>query len=334
MKKSMLFAIASIVWCSCAKEGYVDSSATESSAPSLDSVIVAPVGYDYPAAPTFKVLSWNVEHFVDPYDDPYIDHEREDDPPANMPQRVELLLKALRKADADIVVLQEFESAKYLQKLATDSLADMGYQFFADIPSHTWYMNVVVMSRFPTGLIYGYGNATTPLPGYLNEDGSQETQNHINTRMWSLEMFPAEDYTFLLTGVHLKAGRGERNIAMRKGQLDLLVAQFNRLLAENPEQNMLFVGDLNATPRSEELSMLLDNEHLQANFTDVIDTAVYSHPADAPSRRLDYLLINQHMLPEMVNETVRVEHFFSGDTMRTISDHLPVVGQFYKENKD
>lgn len=299
----------------------------------MDSVIVVPTDYEYPGDSTFKILSWNVEHFVDPYDDPYINHEREDTPPANMPLRLSLFLSALKKANADIVVLQEFESAKYLKQLALDSLPDMEYRYFADIPSHNWYMNVVVMSRFPMGIIYGYGNVTTPLPGFTTEEGGKETQNHINTRMWSIDIFPAEDYSFLLTGAHLKAGRGDRDIAMRKGQLNLLVAQFNRMLLEDQDKNILVAGDLNATPNSEEIALLLNNDKLKDTFIDPIDTAIYSHPANAPTRRLDYMLVNENMHSEAVQNSIKVGNYFSSDTMEIISDHLPVTGRFYNEEK-
>ena len=320
---------------SCAPTNYQTSvNSVQTTQPiAVDSAIVMPAGYTYPSDSTFKILSWNVEHFVDPYDDPYVDNERENTPPANMAQRRRLLMQALRQVDADVVVLQEFESAKYLQQLATDSLPDMGYQFFADVPSHGWYMNVVVMSRFPMGIISGYGSATTPLPGYVAEDGSRETQNHINTRMWSIDVFPAEDYSFLLTGVHLKAGRGPRNEAMRTGQLNLLTATFNRMLDENPGKNMVVAGDLNATPNSAEIGLLLRNDRLKNRFVDPIDTVVRSHPADAPTRRLDYMLVNRNMYAEMVENSIAVASFFSRDTMRMISDHLPVVGQFYREEK-
>ncbi len=320
----------------CAPTSYQTptTTAVQTSEPIIaDSAIVVPAGYTYASDSTFKILSWNVEHFVDPYDDPYIDNERENTPPENMAQRRHLLMQALRRADADVVVLQEFESAKYLQQLATDSLEDMDYQFFADVPSHGWYMNVVVMSRFPMGIISGYGSVTTPLPGYLAEDGSRETQNHINTRMWSIDVFPAENYAFLLTGVHLKAGRGPRNEAMRTGQLNLLTTTFNRMLDENPGKNMIVAGDLNATPSSSEISLLLRNDRLKNGFIDAVDTTVKSHPADAPSRRLDYMLINRNMYDEVVENSVMVASFFSSDTMRIISDHLPVVGQFYREEK-
>ena len=297
-----------------------------------NSVIVTPHDYDYPKGPTFKLLSWNVEHFIDPYDDPYIDNDRENSPPDNMPLRRKLLIDALKEADADIVVLQEFESAKYLKQLAQDSFPDMEYKFFADIPSHNWYMNVVVMSRFPMGIIRGYGSATTPLPEYVSEEGKKETQNHINTRMWSIDVYPAEDYNFVLTGLHLKAGRGDRNIAMRKGQMNLLTAQFNRMLTEDPDKNMIVAGDLNSTPNSEEIGLLVRNNVLKNGFIDPLDTSIYTHPSNKPRRRLDYILINENMDPEV--EDIRVESFFSPDTMRIISDHLPLTGVFLKKEMD
>jgi endonuclease/exonuclease/phosphatase family metal-dependent hydrolase len=300
---------------------------------SKDVVTVIPHDFAYSSDSTFKILSWNVEHFVDQFDDPYIDNDRENSPPKNMKLRLDLFLKALKTADADIVVLQEFESAKYLKQLALDSLPEMEYRYFADIPSHNWYMNVVVMSKFPMGIMYGYGNVTTPLPDYVTETGEQESQNQINTRMWSMEIFPSADYEILLSGVHLKAGRSERDVAMRKGQLNFLVSQFNRMLTENSDKNMVLVGDLNAVPTSEELRILTANNKLKSNFIDPIDTAVHSHPANAPRWRLDYMLVNKNMYSEMIDNTVKVDAFFSADTMRMISDHLPVTGSFLRKDR-
>jgi len=294
--------------------------------------LVKPIDYTYPADSSFKVLSWNVEHFVDLHDDPYINNPRENNPPKNTKLRISLLLKALRIADADVVVLQEFESAKFLRQLAEDSLSNMGYRYFGDIPSHNWYMNVVMMSRFPMGLMTGYGLATTPLPGFFNKEGKAETQNNINSRMWSVDVFPSENYSFLLTGVHLKAGRSNRDIAMRKGQIGLLMETFNQYLIANPYKNMILAGDHNATPESEEIAMLTKGKTLKNRFVDTIDPAVFSHPANAPNRRLDYILINENMNKEALDKGAKVVQFFSPDTMRIISDHLPVVARFLKKD--
>ncbi|MDN5214836.1 endonuclease/exonuclease/phosphatase family protein [Fulvivirgaceae bacterium BMA12] len=328
-----IFFIFSVLLCGACTQESDDLMVQTDDIFSWDSVIVVPSDYEYPKTPTFKVLSWNVEHFVDSHDDPYIDNERENNPPENMSLRLELLVKALKIANADVVILQEFEGAKFLRQIARDSLDGMNYLFFADNPSHNWYMNVIVMSRFPMGLAYGYGNATTPLPDYVAEDGTKETQNHINTRMLSINVYPSENYSFLLTGVHLKAGRGERNIAMRKGQINLLQKVFNRLLYQTPEKNMIIAGDLNATPDSEEIHLLVNNDDLLKPFIDPLAPSILTHPSDSPSRRLDYILVNDNMRAEMINNSIEVKSFFSSDSMRIISDHLPVVGVFSKNDQ-
>jgi len=256
---------------------------------------VVPVGHKYTDKKDFTILSWNVEHFLDPFDDPYIDSQRENKPDSLMANKVADLAAALKKMNADIVVLQEFESAKFLKRIADEQLQNMGYQYFADIPSQGWYMNVVVLSKFPLGIIYGYGNVTTPVLGYRNEEGMPETQNNINARMWSIEAYPSPNYNFLLTGLHLKAGRGERNIAMRKGQINFLKQQFSRFLKEDKNKNMLIAGDFNSLLDSEEINLFLKEKKETERFIDPLPKTAMTHTSDDPNRRLDYILMNTNM---------------------------------------
>lgn len=295
------------------------------------SVLTAPVGYKFSAQESFKVLSWNVEHFVDPFDDPYINNRREDEPAENMKDRVNLLITALHKADADVVVLQEFESEKYLMKLTKDSFPELGYRFFSDAASPDWYMNVVLMSRFPLGVLRAYGDVTTPVPGYLDDEGKKETQSHLNTRMWTLQVFPAADYHFWLTGVHLKAGGGNRNKSMRTGQIQFLQTEFQQLMDANPFANIMMAGDFNAYPNSSELD-LLTSPGKDYSLIDVLDSTVLTHPSDQPERRLDYMLLNPNMMKELKSGAIEVKYFFSADSMRMLSDHLPVMGEFYPKD--
>ncbi|MCR1025666.1 endonuclease/exonuclease/phosphatase family protein [Cellulophaga baltica] len=289
---------------------------------------VIPSNYTYPQKKSFKVLSWNVEHFVDSFDDPYIDSKRENIPDSLMGNKIADLVTALKKTNADVVVLQEFESAKFLRSIADENLQNMGYKYFADVPSHGWYMNVVIMSKFPLGVIYGYGNVTTPLLGYKNKDGLPETQNTLNTRMWSIEVYPAPNYNFLLTGVHLKAGRGERNIAMRKGQINFLKQQFNRFLKEDKNKNMLVVGDFNSLLGSEEINLFTNEKRNREKFIDPLPQTIMTHTSDDPKRRLDYILINTNMYKEYKENSAEVPQLFTPQKMREISDHLPVTTTF------
>jgi hypothetical protein len=44
------------------------------------SSLILPEDYVDQVGDTLRVLSWNVEHFVDAYDSPYIDNRRENEP--------------------------------------------------------------------------------------------------------------------------------------------------------------------------------------------------------------------------------------------------------------
>lgn len=290
--------------------------------------IVTPHWHENGVGDTLKVLSWNVEHFIDAHDNPYTRNDREDSG-EKMEGRVDLLVKALRKANADIVVLQEFEHVQFLQQIANDSLKDMGYAFFADHESIGWYMNVVVMSRVPLGIVYGYGSVTTPVAYSDAETGEEkyQTQNRLNTRLWSVDVLVNDHYSFLLTGVHLKAGRGPRNEAMRMGQIQFLKGQFERFLKENKNRNMLIVGDFNATPDSEEFQFMLDGGS-PVQFIDNLPDSVFTHPADNPRWRIDHILPNKNMQPELVPNSLQVKYFFDAETQNKLADHLPMVAKF------
>ena len=283
---------------------------------------VFPRDYDPSVYDTLKVVSWNVEHFIDAHDNPYIDNRWENNP-EKAGERYDLLAEALTKIDADIVVFQEFEGAPFAKWLAEEEFDELGYRFFADYESNNWYMNVVVISRVPLGVMQGYGNVFTPV--IFTEDSVRkvQTQDYINTRMWTCDVWVSADYHFKLTGLHLKAGGGERNVAMRMGQINFLKGRFEAFRKANRAVNLLTVGDLNSYPNSEELTALQQGKR-NARMIDPLHDSIYTHPADNPERRLDYILYNRNLQKEVIPGTVKVEVPFSNSKMREISDHLPV----------
>lgn len=335
MKTNSLTLLLLVFAAACRSDGSDHGSKTEIESRQIkklglneSSVISYPDDYTFAEDSTFSLLSWNVEHFVDPFDDPYINHPREDSPRAEMTEKISLFVEAIKKADADVVVLQEFESEKYLMQLASDSFPELNYRFFADAASPNWYMNVVLMSRFPLGVMHAYGDVYTPLIDYENEKGIKERQAKINTRMWKMQVFPSTNYQFWLCGVHLKAGRGERNEATRLGQIALLKDQFNTLLRQDGAANLMIAGDFNALPDGPELDELCRPAKGAVSFIDHLNPTDYTHPADKPERRLDYILMNSQMQAEMIKNSLKVRSFFSADSMRIISDHLPLTIQF------
>lgn len=290
---------------------------------------VFPTDYQPLASDTFRVMSWNVEHFVDLYDNPYVQNRREDNPDSvAFEKKTALFTEVLRKADADIVVLQEIEHIQLAKQLAETVFPELNYRYFADAASINWYQNVVVMSRVPLGVLYSYGNVYSPV-AYTDEEGQEqyETQSMINTRLWTIEVMVKPDYGFYLSGAHLKAGRGPRNEAMRLGQIGLLKEQFARFIDENQKANILLLGDMNSVPDSKEVAALKAGDK-GVLLHDPLPADVLTHPADELERRLDYLFVNENMLPELVKGSAEVPMLLPADQMRIISDHLPVFADF------
>jgi len=58
-----------------------------------------------------------------------------------------------------------------------------------------------------------------------------------------------------------------------------------------------------------------------------------THTADDPKRRLDYILVNENMVPELVKGSVKVPMLLNEKEMRTVSDHLPVIADFVASEK-
>lgn len=283
--------------------------------------IQTPEWYNPALYDTISVLTWNLEHFTDDHDSPYINHPRENNPDSSLIRRRELTMQALRAIDADIVVFQEVESSAFIASLAGDFLEDMGYQLFTGRESDTWYMNVVIMSRIPLGMLYSYANIYT----YRDENS---LQHHTNNRMVSVDVLVRPGYHFLLTGVHLKAGRSETDRNWRIGQLNLLRDHYAQVLAMNPKARILLTGDLNIMNDHPEYHHAL-GQGTAVEFVDPLgDVDSFTHPADNPTRQLDYVLPNVNMNRDLVPGSKQILTPFDPATMEFISDHLPVIARF------
>jgi endonuclease/exonuclease/phosphatase family metal-dependent hydrolase len=303
-----------------------------------------PPGYAFPPDDTVRVATWNLEHFVDGHDNPYIDAGREDAPDSAMSGRVDRAVRGLRALNADLVVLQEAESEAFLRRLVDERLDDLSYAFATSVESPTWYMNVVLLSRYPLGVVRSYADVVTPIVGQRTDEGAPAAQSLTNHRLWMADVRVGPQQVWTVVGAHLKAGRAPEDQGWRVGQIRFLHAELARLLADRPEAPVLVAGDLNARADSPELRLLLNDparpapdslvgapEVRRARFTDPLaGRPSFPHPADAPARQLDYLLPNQALRPALVDGSARVARPLPPDSMAATSDHLPVVGAFLR----
>jgi endonuclease/exonuclease/phosphatase family metal-dependent hydrolase len=273
---------------------------------------------------TLTLVSWNVEHFTDTFDNPYINHRMEDSTRVS-DEKMQLFVEALLKFDADVVLLQEFESAAFGNALAKQALESLGYKFVTAWESKDWYMNVVMLSRVPIGVVEGYGNVHTSA-FYPNDSGDTiyEVQSLLNDRMWNTALWPNAHHQIFITGVHLKAGRRPRDKAMRLGQLDFLMGRFFELTNGDTTATLLLAGDLNSYPDSEEIAFITSDKQ-PVVLSDPLSPNEFSHPADAPRQRLDYILMNPVGISRSAKEApVRILKPYGPAEMRKISDHLPL----------
>ncbi|MFO7847175.1 MAG: endonuclease/exonuclease/phosphatase family protein [Balneolaceae bacterium] len=319
-----------VVSCSTTQNQTAPSATAYSSNPW--EIVSIPEWYNPADYDTISVVTWNLEHFVDQYDNPYIDNERENSPDSNMAERRKLLAVAIEELDADIVVFQEVESAAFVEAWAEEQVEEMGYRLFTGRESNDWYMNVVVMSRLPLGMLYSYANIFTPIEGETNDDGNPARQHFTNNRLVSVDVIVNPEYSFTLTGVHLKAGRGERNEGWRIGQVDLLRSHYSQILSTNSSANILFTGDLNMQPGDREYNRLLGAETGVVFVDPMADEESLTHPADNPARQLDYIIPNEQMMERLVPGSAEVAMPMDRESMRLISDHLPVIARFVTVN--
>lgn len=286
-------------------------------------------GYAYPAGDTVRIATFNLEHFVDAFDDPYVGARRESEAdPVQVAEKHRLFAEALRALDADVLSLQEVEGEALLRALVDSLVPDLGYRFVASADDGDWYQNVVVISRLPLGPLTTFADATTPLPGQFDDAGRPEATDLINHRLFVVDVYARPDYAFSLVAAHLKAGRGERDEAWRTGQADLLHAWLGQRFRSGADAaHVLIAGDLNATPGSPSFAAILnaDGARGPVRFADPLDGAgAYSYPADAPRRRLDHVLVSEGAAADVVPGSVRVEVSVTPSPER-LSDHLPVV---------
>lgn len=283
-------------------------------------------GYAYPISDTVRVATFNLEHFVDLYDNPYIRNAREDAPDAAaLRQRHGLFADALRAMDADVIALQEVEGEGLIRSLVDSLVPEMGYRFVASADDADWYQNVVVISRLPLGLLTTFADAVTPIPGSTDDEGRPEATDMVNHRLFAVEVYARPGYSFTLAAAHLKAGGGERNEAWRSASAALLHAWLGqRYGARAPQANVLLAGDLNSIPGTASFAALLNAEGAlgPVRLRDPLaGTGQLSHPSDDPQRRLDHVLVSAGAAPEAVGAEVVAPVA----SPQRLSDHLPVV---------
>ena len=283
MNRILIVVILTILFISCAEDKGTDSSFSSIN-----------IGTDS----TFDIITWNIENF----------------PKQN--STVDYLLELIPIFDADIIALQEIESATDFQNL---------------INSLNNYDGIVTNSAsYDINLALLYSTD-------LEIDSTYEI---FTDDWWSFPRSPLvahiiwNEKNIYIINNHFKAMGGTENEDRRKSASEKLEDYVNEYLSV---ENVIILGDLNDELNEDPSNNVFQNfinDALNFKFTDMdiaySSSSNWSYPS-WPSH-LDHILITNELFDEFENEgssvqTIRLEEYFDNgwtDYEKYISDHRPV----------
>lgn len=290
------------------------------------SVVVPTAAQDQPTLPTLKVATYNIENAFDVYDDPYTNDEGTD---VKLRWEYEAIAGAIKTMDADIVGFQEIENEAVLQALVDEYLPDMGYEHVAvPLSNDARGIKVGIVSRLPIISVTSYRWQTLSLPD--------------NTRTWRFarDLFHARlelpDGRMLnVFVVHLKSKgsrEGDPQSVMWRSSEALRIRQIiDQMLAVNPQELIVLMGDFNSLPGEPAINTLL------APATDgskVLSDAHYllpmpdrtTYPSERfPNSVIDFIFTSPALSARLIPESSKV---LNDPELTKGSDHYPVVAEF------
>jgi len=296
-------------------------------APLAAALLAAPLlatAQDAPPPP-IKVLCWNVEHFTDPFDDPYTTADQDDKGSNKNDRQLRLMAQAIKAANADVIAFQEIEGDRAAKFFLDNYLPGHEYKYFASVPSLQWYQNVAVVSKLPLGPMVSFREVE------IYNEVLDRKENKYNSRLFAVEVKANDDYKFLLTNLHLKSGSDPEDPIWRKKQIAVIKDYLDTVTTADPQANILVVGDMNFTPESEEYTAMTTS-----GGTKLIDPfagrMLFTHSSRNPTRQIDFAFFSQGMAPEYVADSAAVAIPIPHAELAMVSDHLPVVISFIPRN--
>ena len=268
------------------------------------------------------IASYNVLNLFDEHDDPY--HSDEGTRPKPK-QQLENLAKTIRKANADVVALQEVENRGYLEIFNRAMLSDMGYKHVVCFEGNDRRgIDCAVLSRLPVG----------PVTSHRHLEFSDGCGGTLRFRrdLLQVRILPPGGLAFDIFVVHLKSKRGGSSTRrIRVGEASQLRRTLDGLLEE--DSNALFVvcGDFNDEQDSEAVKIVRGKGAgaLKDFLSDLPEGAV-TYSQDRFRSIIDFIFCSPAMGLRYVPKSYRV---LDGSAESSGSDHNPVLIQLsLKEN--
>ncbi len=283
------------------------------------------------AAERFTVATYNVENYLT---EPVPGRR------VKSPESCAAVATSLKAVDADVVILQEMGSTNAVEALR-GQLNTMGLRY----PHWTWEqgndeaIHLAVLSRFPIVRRVSHTNDFFLIEG---------RRQRVKRGLLEVEIEVNAGYRFTLFNVHFKSKRpvpfGDES-EIRLTEAVVLRKRLAELFERDADANVLVAGDMNDTPDSKPIKLLVGGRKkmlcdLRPGERDVAAgdarsgnsdvTWTYYYLQQDSYSRFDYLLASRGMEREWIAEGSYVA---SIPGWLEASDHRPVVAEFFAGDK-
>jgi endonuclease/exonuclease/phosphatase family metal-dependent hydrolase len=264
---------------------------------------------------TIRIAAYNVLNLFDPVDDPTLSGKYDDLPMATSRDRCLAIAKVIKAIDADVLALEEVESKEAIEWFRDEFLQGLGYDHVASLDVG-YYRGVEqsVLSRFPiSGVTAWPDESLADMEAKKTGDG-WETKGDApksfqrSPLMVDIEVPESSDhpaYSFTLAVVHHKSGNFKKQ---RESEALQLVELLQSRLEEEPELNLIILGDFNAGPFDQSVAV-----YKNAGFVNAYEhrwsreegtrNLFRTHESD---RVIDYIMLHPNADSEVAKNTFQV----------------------------
>ena len=263
--------------------------------------------------------------------------------PVKSERSLDALAENIRRADADVVALQECTSEKTLRNfLNTRGLSD-DYKYVAHVPGNDGRgVNVAVISKFPFTEVVSHKDVKFPLP-----DGQGEAKFSRDFLRVDVDVEGVEGADLSLYTSHSKSRRPAAPGQISSDDRRLAEGRAMREIAEQemkefPGRLFVLTGDFNDGTEDASVQAILNPGDGRERWVDSLegkpDSERMTWPAN-PKRtngfspeQFDHIIFPQSMSDKLVSSQIhRYEQSQETDTRwvsSTASDHLMITAEF------
>lgn len=270
-----------------------------------------------PAADEFSVMTFNLNQYNQ------TDRSGTGVPEPKPEREREAVIRIIAGARPDILAVQEIGNPSVFAEFRYElEKAGLNYPHVEYLQRGQSELNLAVLSRFPL---------TDRRPRTEDRYSIGEAQIAVLRGFIDVEIKVHPEYRFRLMVAHLKSkvfhqfGQTE----MRRNEARLLNKHVRAWLKDNPEINLVVVGDFNDVYSSAALREVMgSNQQYLRDLrpADVVgDVWTFMDPTRDEYSRIDYILVSPGMWPEVVFEKTQVVR----DRLNVLaSDHRPLLAVF------